>query len=154
MLRQDGTTGFDRDSADACLAQGLQGSRSDYRNIKSHIVARLGHLDHHAARAAELREDMVRFLRDIVAIPSLSRREEAVVRRVAAEMEKVGFDEVVIDPLGNVLGRVGDGPRVIAFDAHLDTVDVTDGEEELARETVRLEPGGAERREQGEHRQD
>jgi len=78
------------------------------------------------ARVRELEPSLVAFLRDIVAVPSLSGQEEAVVRRVAAEMEKVGFDEVVIDPLGNVLGRVGDGPRVLAFDAHLDTVDVTD----------------------------
>jgi acetylornithine deacetylase/succinyl-diaminopimelate desuccinylase-like protein len=41
-------------------------------------------------------------------------------------METVGFDEVRIDPLGNVLGRIGNGPRVFAFDAHLDTVDVGD----------------------------
>lgn len=77
-----------------------------------------------AARGLEA--PLTRFLRDIVAIPSLSGREEAVIRRIAAEMEAVGFDEVKIDGLGNVLGRVGDGPRVVAFDAHIDTVDVTD----------------------------
>ncbi len=77
-----------------------------------------------AARGLEA--PLTRFLRDIVAIPSLSGQEEAVVKRIAAEMEAVGFDEVKFDGLGNVLGRVGDGPRVIAFDAHIDTVDVTD----------------------------
>ena len=77
-----------------------------------------------AARGLEA--PLIDFLRDIVAIPSLSGHEEAVVRRIAAEMEAVGFDEVKIDGLGNVLGRVGDGPRVVAFDAHIDTVDVTD----------------------------
>ena len=76
--------------------------------------------------ARGLQDPLIRFLRDIVAIPSLSGGEEAVVRRIAAEMETVGFDEVRIDGLGNVLGRMGDGPRVIAFDAHIDTVDVTD----------------------------
>ena len=80
----------------------------------------------HATRAAELRDDMVRFLRDIVAIRSMSGDEQAVVERVAEEMRSCGFDEVKFDALGNVLGRVGDGPRVVAFDAHLDTVDVTD----------------------------
>ena len=78
------------------------------------------------ARVQERESDIISFLRDIVAVPSLSGKEEAVVRRVVREMEKVGFDEVIIDPLGNVLGRIGDGPRVIAFDAHLDTVDVKD----------------------------
>lgn len=48
------------------------------------------------------------------------------MRRVAAEMHEVGFDEVKVDPFGNVLGRVGSGPRVVACDAHLDTVDVGD----------------------------
>jgi len=77
-------------------------------------------------RAAELSEPMIAFLRDIVAIPSLSGQEEPVVKRIAQEMSQVGFDEVRIDALGNVLGRIGNGPRVIAFDAHVDTVDVSD----------------------------
>ncbi|MDX2472830.1 MAG: YgeY family selenium metabolism-linked hydrolase, partial [Candidatus Krumholzibacteria bacterium] len=79
-----------------------------------------------AARAAALQEPMIAFLRDIVAIPSLSGQEEGVIRRIEAEMKKVGFDEVRIDALGNVLGRIGNGPRIIAFDAHVDTVDVSD----------------------------
>ncbi len=70
--------------------------------------------------------DMVRFLRDMIAIPSESADEEALVRRVEAEMEKAGFDEVKVDGLGNVLGRMGSGPRVIAMDAHIDTVGVGD----------------------------
>lgn len=79
-----------------------------------------------AARARELEAPMIAFLRDMVAARGLSGQEEACVRRVAREMEAVGFDEVQIDPLGNVLGRIGSGPRVFAFDAHLDTVDVGD----------------------------
>jgi len=63
------------------------------------------------------------------------------VRRVAAEMRKVGFDEVKVDPFGNVLGRIGSGPRVVAFDAHLDTVDVGD------REQWTCDPFGGEVRE-------
>ena len=70
--------------------------------------------------------DMVRFLREMIAIPSESAGEQAVVERVCAEMEAVGFDEVLIDGLGNVLGRIGSGPRVLAMDAHLDTVGVGD----------------------------
>ena len=80
-----------------------------------------------AARALEA--PMTAFLRDIVAIPSLSGREKAVVERIAAEMEAVGFDEVKVDGLGNVHGRIGDGPRILAFDAHVDTVDVTDADQ-------------------------
>ena len=46
-------------------------------------------------------EDMTRFLRDLIAIPSESCEEEGVIRRCAEEMEKLGFDKVEIDPMGN-----------------------------------------------------
>lgn len=79
---------------------------------------------------AELAEkytpDMVQFLRDMIAIPSESTEEKAVVERVRQEMEKVGFDEIKIDGLGNILGRIGSGKTVIAMDGHLDTVGVGD----------------------------
>ena len=57
-----------------------------------------------------------RFLRDLIAIPSESAAERAVVARAADEMRALGFDEVKIDGFGNVLGRVGHGPRVVAID--------------------------------------
>ena len=66
------------------------------------------------------------FLKDIVSIPSLSSQEGDVVKFMAAAMKKLGYDEVVIDGMGNLLGRIGDGPRVIAFDGHCDTVDIGD----------------------------
>ncbi len=66
------------------------------------------------------------FLADLIATKSLSGGEGAVVDRIRAEMERVGFDEVKVDGFGNVLGRVGSGPRVIAMDAHVDTVDAGD----------------------------
>lgn len=77
---------------------------------------------------------IVQFLRDMIAIPSESAEEEAVVRRAAQEMETLGFDEVKIDGLGNVLGRVGSGKTVIALDGHIDTVGVGD------RSTFRFDP--------------
>ncbi len=75
-----------------------------------------------AAKAYE--PDMVRFLRDLIAIPSESCEEEGVIRRCAAEMEKLGFDRVEIDPMGNCLGWMGTGSRVMAFDGHIDTVGI------------------------------
>jgi putative selenium metabolism hydrolase len=67
-----------------------------------------------------------RFLADIIGIPSLSRRENSVVQRIGAEMTDLGFDEVTVDDLGSVIGRIGDGPVHIVFDSHIDTVDVGD----------------------------
>lgn len=80
-------------------------------------------------RAAKLRDSLVSLLQNLVRIPSPSNHECEVVERVAEEMRAIGFDEVKIDSLGNVLGRLGDGPRLIAFDAHLDTVGVGDPEQ-------------------------
>jgi putative selenium metabolism hydrolase len=72
-------------------------------------------------------EALATFLQDLVRIPSLSGQEEAAAIRLAEEMRKVGFDEVRIDRIGNVIGRVGsgDGPKLL-YNGHLDTVDVGD----------------------------
>jgi putative selenium metabolism hydrolase len=76
--------------------------------------------------AEQYKPDMTRFLRDMVRIPSESCNEGGVIACIKAEMEKVGFDKVEIDPMGNVLGTIGHGSRVIAMDAHIDTVGVGD----------------------------
>lgn len=80
-------------------------------------------------KAESYREELTEFLRDLVSIKSFSAGEREVVQRIRKEMEKVGFDEVRIDGLGNILGRIGSGKRVIAMDAHIDTVEV--GNEKL-----------------------
>jgi putative selenium metabolism hydrolase len=69
---------------------------------------------------------MSRFLRDLISIPSESCNEEKVVLRIKEEMDKVGFDKVVIDPMGNIIGSIGRGKHIIAMDAHIDTVGVGD----------------------------
>lgn len=79
-----------------------------------------------ARLAGHYTDDVVRFLRDMIAIPSESAGERAVVERVGAEMARLGFDEIKVDGLGNVLGRVGAGRTVIALDGHVDTVGVGD----------------------------
>lgn len=73
-------------------------------------------------KAESYEKDMTKFLRDLVAIPSESAEEEGVVRRIKEEMEKLGFDKAEIDPMGNILGWMGDGDKIIAFDGHIDTV--------------------------------
>jgi len=77
--------------------------------------------------AAEANTDRcVALLQDLVRIKSLSCEEGGVVARIAQGMRDAGWDEVRVDRLGNVIGRIGTGPRVLAFDAHVDTVDVSD----------------------------
>ena len=74
--------------------------------------------------ATQYEPDMSRFLRDLIAIPSESCNEEKVILRIKQEMEKVGFDRIDIDPMGNILGYIGRGKHLIAMDAHIDTVGV------------------------------
>jgi len=77
-------------------------------------------------RAQGLRDATARLLGDLIRIPSPSGVEGKIAERVRQEMESAGFDEVRIDALGSVIGRIGSGPTVIAADAHIDTVDVGD----------------------------
>ena len=75
-------------------------------------------------QAESYRNDITRFLRDMIAIPSESCDEEKVIQRIKQEMERVGFDRITIDPMGNILGYLGHGKHLIAMDAHIDTVGV------------------------------
>ena len=79
-----------------------------------------------AKKSKEYEKDTSGFLMDMVRIPSYSCKEKDVVLRIKQEMEKAGFDEVRIDGIGNIIGRIGSGKRVIAFDAHIDTVETGD----------------------------
>ncbi|GMQ63395.1 YgeY family selenium metabolism-linked hydrolase [Vallitalea maricola] len=73
-------------------------------------------------KANEYEKQMTRFLRDLIAIPGESCREEKVIKRIEKEMKDVGFEEVRIDKMGNILGFMGSGETLIAYDAHIDTV--------------------------------
>lgn len=70
------------------------------------------------------RKDMVAFLRNIVKFKGESCTEKEHVEVIANEMKKVGFDEVKIDPMGNVMGFMGKGDKIITFDGHIDTVGI------------------------------
>jgi putative selenium metabolism hydrolase len=75
-------------------------------------------------RAEFYKPAISRFLRDMIAIPSESCQEKDVIQRIEKEMRSVGFDKVDIDPMGNIIGTIGSGKRLIAFDAHIDTVGI------------------------------
>ena len=63
-------------------------------------------------------------LSELVRVKSLSKEEKEVQLVLKNQMEKAGFDEVKIDDLGNVIGRIGSGKRILAIDGHMDTVDI------------------------------
>ncbi len=74
--------------------------------------------------AETYRDDTAELLSELIKIKSYSSQEEDICLRLREICGSLGFDEVRIDGLGSVLARVGSGPRVIAFDAHIDTVEV------------------------------
>ena len=75
---------------------------------------------------AARREEIIAFLREIVAIPSMDSQIGPVGERVQAEMTKLGFDEVWFDSMGNTVGRIGDGDKILVYDSHIDTVGIGD----------------------------
>lgn len=80
-------------------------------------------------KTEENRTNIVQFMREICAIPSVESLIGPVGERIAEEMRKLRFDEVRFDKMGNIMGRIGNGPRTIVFDSHIDTVGVGDPEE-------------------------
>ena len=76
------------------------------------------------AAAAGYSADMNRFLRAMISHPSESCEEKEVVACIRSEMEKLGYDKVEVDGLGNVIGWMGQGDKIIAIDSHIDTVGI------------------------------
>jgi len=63
-------------------------------------------------------------LSKLIKIKSLSAQEKEVQLELVKQMKEAGFDEVKIDGLGNVIGRIGNGSKILAIDGHMDTVDL------------------------------
>jgi putative selenium metabolism hydrolase len=73
--------------------------------------------------AEKYRDYTAENLSKLVKIKSVSLEEKEVQLELKRQMEEAGFDEVRIDGLGNVIGRIGNGPKILAIDGHMDTVD-------------------------------
>ncbi|PKO13015.1 MAG: YgeY family selenium metabolism-linked hydrolase [Chloroflexi bacterium HGW-Chloroflexi-10] len=74
----------------------------------------------------EAEKELITFAQELVRIRSYSGEEEEIIRFIAEKMKALGYEDVVIDAMGNVIGRIGSGERAILFDSHVDTVTVTD----------------------------
>jgi putative selenium metabolism hydrolase len=77
-------------------------------------------------KVAKNHDNIINFLHEICAIPSMEGQLKDVGDRIQAEMQKLGFDETRFDKMGNTIGRIGNGPKVIVYDSHIDTVGVGD----------------------------
>ena len=74
----------------------------------------------------DLQKDLIQFTQELVRIQSFSGQEEQIIHFIAKKMQSLGYDEVRIDSMGNLIGRIGDGVQSILFDSHVDTVAVND----------------------------
>ncbi len=74
--------------------------------------------------AEKYRDYTANNLSKLVQIKSLSMGEKEVQLELKRQMEEANFDEVRIDGLGNVIGRIGNGKTILAIDGHMDTVDM------------------------------
>ena len=76
-------------------------------------------------------QQLIAFCQQAVRIPSPSGQEREVAQLMKRKMEEYGFDEVLIDRYGSVLGRMrGRRPgKTILLDGHIDNVDVIDADE-------------------------
>lgn len=74
----------------------------------------------------DVRNELIEFTQSLVRIKSFSGQEEEIVRFIEQKMIALGYDEVIVDSMGNLVGRIGNGEKAILFDSHVDTVRVYD----------------------------
>src|SRR5678816_822843 len=77
----------------------------------------------------ERKQELIDFTQSLVRIKSYSGQEQEIIRFIEQKMKSLGYDQVTIDSMGNVLGRIGEGGKSILFDSHVDTVEVNDGKD-------------------------
>ncbi len=73
--------------------------------------------------------DCVDFTRRLIQTPSMSRQEADIAELIVRELQKLAFEEISIDEVGNVIGRIrGHDPGLpaLVLNTHLDHVDPGD----------------------------
>src|SRR5688572_5083559 len=86
-------------------------------------------IDQIQARVSAQREDILTFFHEIVAIPSMESQIREVGERCEVEMKKLGFVEIWWDKMGNIVGKIGSGDKILLYDSHIDTVGIGNPEQ-------------------------
>jgi putative selenium metabolism hydrolase len=71
-------------------------------------------------------EWVISVLKQLIAVPSLSGKEGQVIEVISNLMRDIGIPQIRVDNFGNIIGTFGIGSPILAFDAHVDTVDTGD----------------------------
>lgn len=74
------------------------------------------------------KENLFSLIQRLIQIKSYSGDEKEIVEFIISKMKEYGFDEAYHDSFGNAIGRIGNGPVKIMYDAHIDTVKLTETE--------------------------
>lgn len=69
-------------------------------------------------------QEIISFAQDLIKIQSYSDEEKEIALFIKSKLISLGYDEVIIDSMGNVIGRIGTGEKIIMLDSHMDTVEV------------------------------
>lgn len=69
------------------------------------------------------RDELICFAQEIIKIRSYSSEEGKLAEFIKEKMASLNYDEVYIDSIGNVVGRIGDGPISVMLDSHMDVVE-------------------------------
>jgi len=77
-------------------------------------------------KAHEYRDYTALNLSKIIRVPAFSTTEKERIQLLKQLCEEAGMEDLWIDGLGSLLGRVGKGSKKLVFDAHIDTVGVGD----------------------------
>ncbi len=75
-------------------------------------------------------KEVISLCRDLIRIKSYSGEEEMLAAKLVETFKSMGFDEVLTDDYGNVIGHIrGNKPgKTILFDGHMDTVPADEGQ--------------------------
>ena len=76
-------------------------------------------------KAEQNKEEITEVLCELLKFKSITGTEEEkeAVEYIKSKMEEYDYDDVFVDSIGNIVGKVGDGPKTIVYDAHIDIVD-------------------------------
>ncbi|MBZ0319205.1 MAG: YgeY family selenium metabolism-linked hydrolase [Anaerolineae bacterium] len=78
------------------------------------------------AEVEKNRDVIIQFMRELCAIPSMESQIKDVGERCANEMRKLGYERIWFDKMGNIVGQIGNGPKKLLYDSHIDTVSIGD----------------------------